>query len=183
VLAPLFVLAFFSFFAGFAGLPQIYGDWFRIENSNSFSNFVGPALAHGAAHHLEHGTEYAMTAGAIAMSGVGLLLAWVLYVRQPELPARIRGGLGGVFLAVRDKYYVDEAYDAVIVRPLVAVSDRVLFRVVDAGLIDGAAVNGAARSVRALAAHGLKYAQSGLAQSYIFFMIVGAAALLGYLLR
>ena len=58
-----------------------------------------------------------------------------------------------------------------------------LFRVVDAGLIDGLAVNGPARGVRALASNGLKYLQTGFTQSYIFLMIVGAAAIVGYLLR
>ena len=67
-------------------------------------------------------------------------------------------------------------------RPLVKLSDSVLFLGVDAGLIDGMAVNGTARGVRALAANGLKYAQSGLAQGYVFFMIVGAVAIVGYLL-
>jgi len=69
------------------------------------------------------------------------------------------------------------------VRPLVWVSDRVLFRLLDAGLIDGVAVNGSARTVRAFASNGLKYAQSGLAQAYIFAMIVGAVAIVGYLVR
>ena len=55
--------------------------------------------------------------------------------------------------------------------------------VVDAGLIDGIGVNGTARGIRAIAANGLKYAQTGLTQSYIFFMIVGAVAIVGYLLR
>ncbi len=68
-------------------------------------------------------------------------------------------------------------------RPLVALSDRVLYRKIDAGLIDGIGVNGTAHGIRAIAANGLKYAQSGLTQSYIFFMIVGAVAIVGYLLR
>jgi NADH:ubiquinone oxidoreductase subunit 5 (subunit L)/multisubunit Na+/H+ antiporter MnhA subunit len=63
------------------------------------------------------------------------------------------------------------------------VSDRVLFRVIDAGLIDGALVNGTARGIRGMAAHGLKYVQSGQAQSYIFLMIAGSALLVGWLLR
>jgi NADH-quinone oxidoreductase subunit L len=69
------------------------------------------------------------------------------------------------------------------VRPLVKLSDLVLFRGVDAGLIDGLMVNGTARGVRSIAANWLKYAHSGLAQGYVFFMIVGAVAILGYLLR
>jgi NADH:ubiquinone oxidoreductase subunit 5 (subunit L)/multisubunit Na+/H+ antiporter MnhA subunit len=58
----------------------------------------------------------------------------------------------------------------------------VLFRGVDAGLIDGVA-NGTAQTVRAVAAHGLRRLQSGLAQGYVVSMIVGTGAILWYLLR
>jgi NADH-quinone oxidoreductase subunit L len=183
VVHPLWVLAFFSAFVGFAGLPQIYGDWAGVEPSNSFANFLEPAIGAAGGHALEHSTEYAMAGGAIAMFALGLSLAWLFYVRRPELPGRVRQGLAGFYRLVRDKYYVDEAYDSVVVRPLVVVSDRVLFRVIDAGLIDGALVNGTARGIRGMAAHGLKYVQSGQAQSYIFLMIAGSALLVGWLLR
>jgi len=183
VLRPLFVLAFFAVFAGWAGLPQIYGNWLGIESSNSFANFVEPALAAGPGHHLAHATEYWMAFGAVCMFALGLVLAWVCYVRRPELPERIAAAFSGTYRLLSHKYWVDEVYDAALVRPLVAVSDRVLYRVVDAGLIDGAAINGSARGVWALTAHGLKYAQTGLAQSYIFLMIAGAALIVAYLLR
>ena len=102
---------------------------------------------------------------------------------SPETPVRLATSFSTFYRVLCEKYYVDEIYDAVIVRPLVKISDLVLYRGVDAGLIDGIAVNGTARGIRGLAAHGLKYAQSGLAQGYVFFMIVGAVAILGYLLR
>jgi NADH-quinone oxidoreductase subunit L len=184
VLDPLWVLAFFSIFAGFAGLPQAYGEWFRgwgVEESNSLARFLAPAVVKGETHALSHSTEYTMALGTVVVAGAGALLAWLLYVRRPELPGRIAHGAGAVYRILRNKYYVDEAYDATVVRPLVRVSDRVLFRIVDAGLIDGVAVDGAARTVWGIAANGLKYAQSGLAQGYIFLMLVGAVALVGYL--
>ncbi len=89
----------------------------------------------------------------------------------------------GFYQMLRNKYWIDEVYDATVVRPLVRFSDRALFRVVDAGLIDGVAVDGSARTIWSVAAYGLKYLQSGLAQGYIFLMIVGTVAILGYLLR
>ena len=51
-----------------------------------------------------------------------------------------------------------------------------------AGVIDGVAVNGSAKALRALANYGLKYAQSGLTQSYLFAMVLGALILVGYLM-
>jgi len=107
----------------------------------------------------------------------------LLYVRRPGVPGWLAAHFSGFYRTLLNKYYIDELYDAVIVRPLVALSDRVLYRNIDAGLIDGIGVNGTARGIRAIAENGLKYAQSGLTQSYIFFMIVGAVAIVGYLLR
>jgi len=184
MLWPLFALAFFSVLSGYVGLPEVWGDvLFGIEESDSLGRFLGPVLAPVEKPAFEHARELGMALSAVAVATAGATLAWWLYVRRPDLPARISAALAGFYRLLVNKYYVDELYDAVIVRPLVAVSDRVLYRVVDAGIVDGALVNGMARAVQGVASHGLKYAQSGLAQSYIFFMIAGAAALVGYLLR
>ena len=124
-----------------------------------------------------------MAASAVAIALAGTGLAWLFYIRMPGVPGWLAAHLSGLYRTLLNKYYVDEFYDAIIVRPLVALSDRVLYRIVDAGWIDGIGVNGTAHGIRALAANGLKYAQSGLTQSYVFFMIVGAVAIVSYLLR
>jgi NADH-quinone oxidoreductase subunit L len=182
VLNPLWVLAFFSAVAGLAGLPQVWGDLIGIDESNSLANFLLPVLAAGEPHAIEHATELWMAFCAVAVALAGSALAWLLYVKKPGVPRWLAARLSGAYRVLLNKYYVDELYDWVIVRPLIAVSDRVLYRIVDARLIDGIGVNGTARAIRAFAADGLKYAQSGLTQSYVFFMIVGAAAIVAYLL-
>jgi len=181
VLVPLYVLAVLSAVAGLLSPPQLWGDLMGIESSNSLHHFLAPVLSHGAEHHVPHSTEWLLVAAAVAAALLGGGLAIWMYHLRPELPVRIREAASGLHAAVANKYWVDEAYDAAIVRPLVAVSDRVLFRGVDARGIDGA-VNGGAAAVRALAARGLKYAQTGLAQSYLIVMIVGTLAMLGWML-
>jgi NADH-quinone oxidoreductase subunit L len=182
VLVPLYLLALLSIVAGFAGLPQVYGDWLGIPESNSLANFLHVVVVH-AAHEVSHATELGLAGLAIAAAGTGTVLAWYLYVARPELPARIRESAAGLYQLVFRKYYVDEIYDALLVRPLVAISDRLLFRGVDAGLIDGVLVNGSARGVRGVAAHLLKYAHGGLTQGYLVTMVAGALAVLVWLLR
>jgi NADH-quinone oxidoreductase subunit L len=177
---PLYVLAFLSVVAGVAGFPQIYGDLLGVQNSNSLLNFLEPAIS-VAEHHIETSTELALAGYAVAAFAVGLTFAVVLYIQSPDLVGRLRATFSGPYRVLKEKYYVDEMYDALIVRPLVRLSDQVLFRAVDSEAIDGYAVNGPARAVRALAADSLKYVQSGLTQGYLIVMLVGSAAIIGWL--
>ncbi len=182
VVKPLFVLAGLSALGGLIGFPQIYGDLLGLENSHSLNNFLSPIWPAAEPHAIAHSTEYLMQFTAIAIATAGLLLARHFYVHHPEKPAQIAERVSGLYTLLREKYYVDEIYDAVIVRPLVRFSDVVLFRTVDAGVIDGAA-NGTASTVRGLAAHGLRRFQSGLAQGYVASMLIGTGAILWWWLR
>jgi NADH-quinone oxidoreductase subunit L len=185
VLRPLYVLAFFAAVAGFFGLPQVYADLlgFEVENSNSLANFLAPVVGHEVHPEGYHPPELGLAAITILAAALGAGLAWLLYVRMPELPGRLRAAVPAAYRLVAGRYYVDEIYDALIVRPTVRFSDFVLFRSIDAGAIDGALVNGAARAVRAIAADVLRHLQSGFAQGYLFLVVVGTVAIVGWLLR
>jgi NADH-quinone oxidoreductase subunit L len=183
VLVPLYVLAFFSLFAGLFGLPQIYGDWVGIKGSNSLAHFLEPLLGSHLPHTAHHPPELRLAGLAVLAAVTGAVLAWICYQRFPDLPARVRRSFAGAYRLVANKYYVDEAYDALLVRPTVRFSDAVLYRAIDAGAIDGALVNGVARAIRAIAADVLRHLQSGFAQAYLFLMIVGTVAIVGFLLR
>jgi NADH-quinone oxidoreductase subunit L len=183
VTTPLIVLAVLSALGGLLGIPQLFGDLLGIERSHSLSNWLSPIWPAAEPHHLEHATEWLLTGVAVAIAVFGFLVARHLYLARPELAARLAERFAAIRTLLANKYYVDELYDAVIVRPLVRVSDAVLYRVIDAGLIDGAAVNGTARAVQLFAASGLRRLQSGLAQGYVASMLAGTAAILWYLLR
>jgi NADH-quinone oxidoreductase subunit L len=183
VTQPLVVLAALSLVGGVLGVPQLLGDLFGIEHPHSLANFLSPVWPAAGPHHLAHATEYAMMGAAIGIAVLGWVVARWLYLARPELPAWIAARLAGLHTLVANKYYVDELYDAAIVRPLVRVSDAVLFRTIDAGLIDTVAVNGLARAVQVFASSGLRRLQSGLAQGYVASMLAGTAAILWYLLR
>jgi NADH-quinone oxidoreductase subunit L len=181
VVNPLWVLAVLAAVGGLFGWPEAYA--LGMQDSHSLNNFLRAVWPPAEPHAISHETEYMLALLAIGMAALGLAVAHHCYVRRPDLPGRVAARLAALQALLREKYYVDEVYDAAIVRPLVKLSDAVLYRGVDAGLIDGVAVNGTARAVRAFAANGLKYLQSGLAQAYVVTMIVGAVAILGYLLR
>jgi NADH-quinone oxidoreductase subunit L len=183
VTRPLVALAFLSLTGGLLGIPQIYGGALSIEHPHSLANFLSPVWPAAEPHHIAHATELLLTGAAVGIALLGFAVAHRLYLARPELPARIAARLDGLYALVANKYYVDELYDAAIVRPLVRVSDAVLFRTIDAGLIDTVAVNGLARTVQVFASSGLRRLQSGLAQGYVASMLAGTAAILWYLLR
>ncbi len=181
IVAPLAVLAVLSLVGGYVGLPDVYGALIGVPHSNSLQTFLKP-LVGGGEHHVEAATEFGLAALAVGAAVAGAGLAWLLYVARPELPDRIVAGIRPLYRLVWNKYYVDEIYAALVVRPLVAVSDRLLYRVVDARVIDGVGVNGIASAVRAFADRGLKHLQSGYAQSYLLAMVAGAILIAGLLL-
>ncbi len=183
VLWPLYVLAGLSAVGGFIGLPQLYGDAiFGLPDSNSLALFLEPVVG-GAHHEIAHSTEWLLAFAAVASAGTGGALSWLFYYRQPDLPLRFRESASGLWRLVEGKYWVDEAIDASLVRPLVTVSDRVLYRTLDAGLIDRVAVDGTANSVMGAAKGVFRHLQTGLTQSYIFLMILGTLAVVGWLVR
>lgn len=184
VMAPLYVLAVLSILGGYLGPSEAF---IPIENANSFGRFLEPVfeaahlVAGGEGHHIAHSTEFWMGMGAFGVAAVGILLAWFLYLRRPELPARIAQSSGVLYRALRDKYWVDELYDAAITRPLIAVSDEVLYKGIDAGVIDGAGVNGPAKAIRSFSTEILRHTQSGLAQGTLLSMVIGSVILIGWL--
>jgi NADH-quinone oxidoreductase subunit L len=182
ILAPLAVLGVLSVFGGFLGPSAALNPVPGVDpaHSNSLANFLAAVLP-SAHHQVGYATERWLAVTAVSVAGLGALLAAWLYLWSPRLPAQIRSALVGLHRWVANKYYVDEAYDAVLVRPLVSFSENVLYRGIDAGLIDGAAVNGSARFVRGFASGVLRHFQSGLAQGYLFLIALGTLAIASYL--
>ncbi len=185
VIYPLLILALLSIWGGFLGPSAALNPGRGLldiapEDSNSLANFLAPVLANET-HEVDYWTERTLAFASVGVASLGFAVAWLLYVHRPGLPAAIRKALATVHALVANKYYVDELYDRLFVRPLVAISERVLYRGIDAGLIDSVVVNGSARSVRGLTDGLLKYAQTGLAQSYLGWMAAGATALLVWL--
>jgi NADH-quinone oxidoreductase subunit L len=132
-----------------------------------------PAVGH--AHEAHAPLAFAGLATALALGG--LALAAALYVRRPDLPAALVARLGAFHGLVRDKFRVDELYDAVIVRPFFTVAGFGARRV-DPGVIDAAA-DGAGLLVAATS--GLwRRLQTGNVQHYALSFLLGALALLGY---
>ncbi|RPJ02131.1 MAG: NADH-quinone oxidoreductase subunit L [Candidatus Aminicenantes bacterium] len=170
---PLVILAVFSALAGFAGLPVLLG-----ERANLFGRFLGGVLG-PAAHHLALSTEAALVLAATISALAGLVLAFLFYRRSPGAPARLALRFPGLYRLLLGKYYVDEVYDAAVVRPLVGGAGWV-YEHFDLRVIDGA-LNGSAAAA-GLAGKGLNILQSGLVRDYALAFLMGTIFFLGFLL-
>src|SRR5262249_2259838 len=128
--------------------------------------------------HAETGeTPIAMLALASALALGGLALAYTLYVRLPGLPFVFAWRLGRVYTLVRDKFRVDELYDALVVRPLFALAGVAAWPV-DQGIIAGTVTG---RAVRVGTTGGVPpRLQTGNVQHYALSFLFGALLLLGY---
>jgi NADH-quinone oxidoreductase subunit L len=96
------------------------------------------------------------------------------------LPDKITSKVHGIYLTVLHKYYVDEGYGAIFVKPLLALSTVVFWRGVDQNIIDGL-VNGAGETSKGIG-NELRRMQSGNIRSYAAWVAVGGAAVLAYMI-
>ena len=175
VRGPLFVLAGLSVVGGLVGLPAWLG-------TNLLHYFLEPSLAHRYVAEAHGAHNYALEIGLAAVTTlVGLLgigAAYVAYVKSPELPAKVGQSLAGLATLMRQKFLVDEFYDAAIVRPMQWFSRNVLWKVADVLFIDGI-VNGVAETMKVWAQL-LRRLQSGYVRSYAVWVLVGTVLIFFY---
>jgi NADH-quinone oxidoreductase subunit L len=178
MLFSLVVLAVLSVAGGWVALPAFFGGVDRFEA------FLRPVM--GEASPVEsaavgaNSLELTLAAVAVAASLTGFLVAWWFYLRRADVPERLSRSVRGLYVLLVNKYYVDEIYSAVIVRPLVWFSTRVLWYGVDEGVIDGS-VNGIAQGTQAIGER-VRRVQSGNTRSYAAWVVVGAVLVIGLLL-
>ncbi|MGA2988953.1 MAG: NADH-quinone oxidoreductase subunit L [Candidatus Korobacteraceae bacterium] len=185
MVVPLLILAVLAVIGGYVGVPEALHGGNHIEHFLSSSTPV-PAESFSAAHEApgltpagESSLELALTGVSVLVAFAGLGLAWLFYIRRRDLPDKIAAGLNGLYTAVLNKYYVDEIYGAAIIKPLIDLSTRVLWRGVDATLIDGS-VDSGARGMREVG-DSLRRQQSGNIRSYAGWVAAGAALVVLYM--
>jgi NADH-quinone oxidoreductase subunit L len=119
--------------------------------------------------------EHANTTPMIVSASFGILgiiVAALLYVFRPSLAESLKNSAGWLYTLVYSKYYVDETYQAVVVKPLKGLSRVVLWKGMDEALIDAGVVNGLGRTVRAWGSI-LRYFQSGSIRNYATWVLAG----------
>ena len=158
MLIPLAVLALLSLGGGYIAVPAFLGKFFPT---------------------VEAPEDFSLVAISVAFGLGGIALAYVMYVLKPGVADSVAGAFKGLYTLVYNKYFVDEIYDAAVVKPVVSGSRVVLWKGMDAGLIDGS-VNGVGALARKLGGV-LRLFQSGNVRSYATWVLLGSVGVIVFL--
>ncbi len=174
MLLPLVLLAIGAVVAGFLLDPEFIGEtWREFWNGAIFNGPADDIV--DAAHHV----PFLASALPTIMGVLGIGLAYVMYVAVPSLPARMAGAVPGLYRFVLNKWYFDELYDAIFVRPALVLA-RLLWQVGDATIIDGVP-NGIAALTTDSSAQVVRI-QTGSIAVYAFTMLIGLVVLVSVFL-
>lgn len=160
---PLVLLAILAIVGGFVGIPAVF-----MENGHALEHFLAPIFAESTklidAHHLDHNTEYMLMGVSVAIALVAIFVAVNRFRKKPDMaePTGV-----GKFLA--NKWYVDELYQGIILKPISAFS-KFLNKAVERNFIDWL-VNGIGRLVQ-YSSRQVRWIQSGQVASYVLLMVV-----------
>ena len=148
---PLAVLAVLSLVGGFINIPHWLEPMFKLNEAE-----VEPLIKYMP----------------FAAGFIGIGIAYLFYVAKPALAESFARSAGGLYKLIYNKYFVDELYDATVVRPMIEGSRTVLWRGVDAGLIDGT-VNGVGARSRGVGSI-LRRMQGGNIRIYAAWVVFGS---------
>lgn len=170
---PLIVLAGLSTFGGFAGIPEVF------HAPHWLNSFLAPVFTGSTSHMhhnpLSHSTEYALMGGILLLSALTIGFAFIRYSKSNHVPVAEGKQLGLLHNLSYHKYYVDEVYRAIIIKPLYRISS-LLENIVERLGIDklvnsfGTMITSGGKTIRVI--------QTGSISFYILMMVIGIAALL-----
>ena len=182
MLVPLYVLAAGAVLAGVLFTKYFIGTGHGHDEPDPYKAFWGGSITEGAHNHILHSMHeiphWVGFAPFIAML-VGLALAYLYYMQSPWLPAATARAFKPLYLFFLNKWYFDELYDFLFVRPAFAIG-RFLWKGGDGAVIDGT-IDGTAAGVGWFTGRAVKL-QTGYVYNYAFVMLIGVAAILTYMI-
>jgi NADH-quinone oxidoreductase subunit L len=170
---PLIILAVGAIAAGWVGIPELLGG------GNQIAHFLYPVL--GRPDVTATYAEKWMVIGiSIFAALLGIFMAWVFYSLKPEIPKTLAVKFKAVYTTLWSKYYVDELYDFIIVRPTKWIANSIVAEVTDSKIIEGI-VNGVPIAIRNFGEK-IRSLQTGYLQHYAMSMAIGLFVILALVL-
>jgi len=185
MVGPLVVLAIGAAFAGmifygsFVGGEATMASFWAGPEGSPYAPYL-QAFAESHAIHAAHESPFWVKAAPLVVALVGIALAYQMYIREPTLPGRVARRFRGLYLFLLNKWYFDELYDALFVRPAHFIGYG-LWKSGDGAVIDGVGPDGVAAATQSLAKRASKL-QSGYVYHYAFAMLIGVVLLISWYL-
>jgi NADH-quinone oxidoreductase subunit L len=161
---PLLVLCVGAVAAGWVGIPHLLGG------GAHFTEFMRPVLGHAEGHGT-HAEEWMVMAISVAVGFSGIGFAYFMYVMRPELPGILTQRFQAVHKILFNKYYIDEFYSFILIRPTIWIARNVLIGITDAKVIE-AIVNGVPAAIGGFSRQ-LRKMQTGFLHHYATIMAMG----------
>ena len=174
---PLIILGVLSVIGGYIGIPELFSG----EHGNQFENWLAPVFEGAERKMSVYGMhtqfqEILLMAISIIAAIAGIYFAYYIYTKRRDVADNAATKMKGLYNLLLNKYFVDEAYEAAVVQPILKGSEKVLWKFTDNKIIDGA-VNGVASLVDSISGV-IRKLQTGVAQFYAIIMMLGIAAVL-----
>jgi NADH-quinone oxidoreductase subunit L len=167
------LLAVGAIAAGWVGIPPL------LHGGAHISHFLEPVLGHPHVH-ATHAQEWTIMGISVLIAVSGILCSSYIYLKRLDIPVRIARNFIPIYNLLFNKYYVDEIYSFLFVRPTLWVADHILVHITDAKFIEGI-VNGVPKSIGDFS-QSLRRIQTGVAQHYGIVMAAGAIFIIGFVL-
>jgi NADH-quinone oxidoreductase subunit L len=175
MILPLFVLAAGACFAGYLAYENFVG-----HNTTAFwGNAIRVLDIHPALENAHHVPLWVKKL-PLVVGVAGIALAWLLYIKSPDIPGRIANRFQGIYQFLLNKWYFDELFDFLFVRPAFKLG-RGLWKAGDGLIIDGVGPDGVSSVVRNVAKRAAAL-QSGYLYHYAFAMLIGVVGLITWYL-
>jgi NADH-quinone oxidoreductase subunit L len=162
---PLIILAIFSAVVGFLGVPHALGG------HNIIEHFLAPVVSIKEGHNIPHEYEIPLMILSVVIAIVGIVSAFWVFLWKEDISNYFANQYKTFKQLLENKYYVDEIYEAVILKPIRAFADQVAYKIVDFFIIDGFA-NGLGPFLYGVG-NRLKIIHNGKIQTYVLLIYLG----------
>ncbi|MBI4684579.1 MAG: NADH-quinone oxidoreductase subunit L [Nitrospirae bacterium] len=170
---PLMILCIGAVASGWVGIPHLLGG------GAHFTEFMKPVLGHPEGHGT-HAEEWMVVAISVAAGFSGIGLAALFYLVRTDIPVMLARNFSKAHKILFNKYYIDELYSFLIVRPTLWVAKSIFMGITDAKIIE-AVVNGVPKAIGAFSQQ-LRRIQTGLLHNYAAIMAMGILIIVAFML-
>jgi len=170
---PLMLLCVGAVASGWVGIPKLLGG------GAHFIEFMKPVLGHPEGHGT-HADEWMVMAVSIIAGLSGIGLAYFMYLRRTDIPVKLAEQFRGAHRILFNKYYVDELYSFILIRPTIWIAKNVLIGITDAKMIE-AIVNGVPAAIGGFSRQ-LRKVQTGFLHHYATIMATGILIIVAWML-